>query len=38
MDEAKKDRIGYMPEERGLYQDVSLERVLLYLVGILLLK
>ncbi len=26
MTEAKKDRIGYMPEERGLYQDVALER------------
>ncbi len=31
MSEAKKDRIGYMPEERGLYQDVPLERCLLYL-------
>jgi ABC-2 type transport system ATP-binding protein len=31
MDEAKKDRIGYMPEERGLYQDIDLERVLVYL-------
>ena len=31
IDEAKKDRIGYLPEERGLYQDVSLERCLLYL-------
>jgi ABC-2 type transport system ATP-binding protein len=31
MDEAKKDRIGYMPEERGLYQDIPLERVLVYL-------
>jgi len=31
MDEAKKERIGYMPEERGLYQDVQLERCLLYL-------
>lgn len=31
MDEAKKDRIGYMPEERGLYQDLPLERVLIYL-------
>jgi len=26
-----KDRIGYMPEERGLYQDVQLERCLIYL-------
>jgi ABC-2 type transport system ATP-binding protein len=31
MTEAKKDRIGYMPEERGLYQDLPLERVLVYL-------
>jgi ABC-2 type transport system ATP-binding protein len=31
MTEAKKDRIGYMPEERGLYQDITLERCLLYL-------
>jgi ABC-2 type transport system ATP-binding protein len=31
MDETKKDRIGYMPEERGLYQDITLERVLVYL-------
>ena len=31
MCEAKKDRIGYMPEERGLYQDVTLERCLVYL-------
>lgn len=34
MDEAKKDRIGYMPEERGLYQDISLERVLIYLASL----
>jgi ABC-2 type transport system ATP-binding protein len=31
MTEAKKDRIGYMPEERGLYQDIPLERCLIYL-------
>ena len=31
MDESKKDRIGYMPEERGLYQDIPLERCLTYL-------
>jgi ABC-2 type transport system ATP-binding protein len=31
MSEAKKNRIGYMPEERGLYQDDPLERVLVYL-------
>jgi ABC-2 type transport system ATP-binding protein len=29
--DAKKDRIGYMPEERGLYQDIPLERCLTYL-------
>ncbi len=31
MTEAKKDRIGYMPEERGLYQDVAVEPCLVYL-------
>ncbi len=31
MNEAKKDRIGYMPEERGLYQEMTLERCLVYL-------
>jgi ABC-2 type transport system ATP-binding protein len=31
MTEEKKDRIGYMPEERGLYQDLPLERCLVYL-------
>jgi ABC-2 type transport system ATP-binding protein len=31
MDESKKERIGYMPEERGLYQDIILERVLTYM-------
>ena len=31
MDEAKKDHIGYMPEERGLYQDIPLDRCLVYL-------
>jgi len=31
MDESKKDKIGYMPEERGLYQDIPLERCLAYL-------
>jgi len=29
--DAKKDRIGYMPEDRGLYQDIPLERCLIYL-------
>ncbi len=31
MSEEVKNRIGYMPEERGLYQDVQLERCLIYL-------
>ncbi len=34
MTEAKKARIGYMPEERGLYQDISLERCLIYLASL----
>jgi len=34
MSEEKKERIGYMPEERGLYQDVPLERCLLYLASL----
>jgi ABC-2 type transport system ATP-binding protein len=31
MDEQKKNRIGYLPEERGLYQEIPLERCLVYL-------
>ena len=31
MTNEKKNRIGYMPEERGLYQDVALDRCLTYL-------
>lgn len=31
MTEATKNRIGYMPEDRGLYQDLPLERCLVYL-------
>lgn len=31
LDEAKKNRIGYMPEERGLYKDLKLEPTLVYL-------
>ncbi len=31
LDSNKKDRIGYMPEDRGLYQDIPLERCLNYL-------
>ena len=34
IDEAKKDRIGYMPEERGMYQDINLERCLIYLASL----
>jgi ABC-2 type transport system ATP-binding protein len=34
MSEAKKERIGYMPEERGLYQDIPLERCLIYLASL----
>lgn len=31
MTEAKKDRIGYLPEERGLYDDMTLEETLLFM-------
>ncbi|HMN13721.1 MAG TPA: ATP-binding cassette domain-containing protein [Bellilinea sp.] len=31
MSEAKKDRIGFLPEERGLYQDISVDQCLVYL-------
>jgi len=31
MNEEKKNRIGYLPEERGLYQDIPLERCLNFL-------
>ena len=31
MTEEKKNLIGYLPEERGLYQDISLERCVSYL-------
>jgi ABC-2 type transport system ATP-binding protein len=31
LDQAKKQRIGYLPEERGLYKDQTLEHVLIYL-------
>lgn len=31
MTEEKKDKIGYLPEERGLYQDIPLDRCLVYL-------
>jgi len=29
--EAKKNRIGYLPEDRGLYKDIKLEPTLLFL-------
>jgi len=31
MSESKKQKIGYLPEERGLYQDINLEQCLVYL-------
>lgn len=31
LDEAKKNRIGYLPEERGLYKDLKLESTLVFL-------
>ncbi|GAP14028.1 ABC-type uncharacterized transport system, ATPase component [Longilinea arvoryzae] len=31
MTEDKKNRIGYLPEERGLYQEIKLEQCLVYL-------
>jgi ABC-2 type transport system ATP-binding protein len=31
LDEAKKRRIGYMPEERGLYKDLKLDMTLVFL-------
>ncbi len=34
MSEEKKDCIGYLPEERGLYQDIPLERCLLYFASL----
>jgi ABC-2 type transport system ATP-binding protein len=34
MTEEKKDRIGYMPEERGMYQDIPLDRCLAYLASL----
>jgi ABC-2 type transport system ATP-binding protein len=30
LDESKKCRIGYLPEERGLYKDLSLEQTLVF--------
>ncbi|MGD8815439.1 MAG: ATP-binding cassette domain-containing protein [Anaerolineales bacterium] len=34
MNEEKKNRIGYMPEERGLYQEITTERCLHYLASL----
>ena len=34
MTDEKKNQIGYMPEERGLYQDIPLERALTYLASL----
>jgi ABC-2 type transport system ATP-binding protein len=34
MSEEKKSRIGYLPEERGLYQDIPLERCLIFLASL----
>lgn len=31
MTDLKKNRIGYMPEDRGIYQDIRLDRCLVYL-------
>jgi ABC-2 type transport system ATP-binding protein len=31
LNEAKKNRIGYLPEERGLYKDLKLEATLVFL-------
>lgn len=34
MNEQKKNKVGYMPEERGLYQDIPLDRALTYLASL----
>ncbi len=34
MTEEKKNRIGYLPEERGLYQDIPLERCLTFMASL----
>ena len=34
MSEEKKNLVGYLPEERGLYQDISLEKCLSYLASL----
>lgn len=34
LDASQRNRIGYMPEERGLYQDLKLEPTLVYLASL----
>jgi len=34
MTDEKKNRIGYLPEERGLYQDIPLDRCLTFLASL----
>jgi ABC-2 type transport system ATP-binding protein len=34
LDTGKKRRIGYMPEDRGLYKDLKLEPTLVYLASL----
>jgi ABC-2 type transport system ATP-binding protein len=34
LDQAKKQRIGYLPEDRGLYKDLNLEVTLTYLASL----
>ncbi len=34
MTDAKKSRVGYLPEERGLYQDAPLEQCLLFFAAL----
>lgn len=34
MTDEKKNRIGYLPEERGLYQDITVERCLSFLASL----
>ena len=34
VNEDAKNRIGYLPEERGLYQEIPLERCLIFLAAL----
>lgn len=34
IDESKKEKIGYLPEERGLYKDMRVEECVLYLAAL----